>query len=328
MLFKTIVEIQTFLPIGVGNDFKRLKPHIENAENKFVKVLLGTEMYEELQEFYDVDYPVEPTEVQVATKELLTKVQHATIHLAYFVGFDFLNVSVSDMGFTRTESATTKGLYKYQERNLRKYFSESGFNSLDNVLVYMESNISYFNEFKLHANYTTFKQSFLPTVKVIEAIPFNIHGSRLIFLALKPQVAFIEDTIIKTVLGETIYSEIKTEMVKDDPAAKVLAILPYIRKPLIYFATAMLMEETGATLEDKGLYFEKIDATYANDSIKGPSTEQRIASMVARNRMVGNSYLDMLKTYLADNAEDWTEYSGQTGSIPNRDNTNKKTFWA
>jgi len=325
MLFTTIAEIKTILPIGVGNDFYRLKPHIENAENKYLKALLGTEMYDELQEFYDAEYPTEPTPVQEATKELLTKVQHAVIHLAYFVGFDFLNVSVSDMGFTRTESTTSKGLYKYQEGNLKKYFSESGFNSLDDVLVYLETNIAHFNEYKLHANWTILKQSFLPTVKVVENIPYNIHGSRLIFLALKPQVSFIEDTLIRTALGEIIYAEIKTEMAKDAPTERVTAILPYIRKPLIYFSTAMLMEETGATLDEKGLYFEKINATAPDNRIKGPSTEQRIAAMVARNRLIGNSYLDMLKSYLHEN---WEEYDGQTGSVFNRDNTDKKTFWA
>ena len=52
MLFQTISEIKEFLPISVGNDFNRLKPHIENAENKYIKPLLGSAMYDELQEFY------------------------------------------------------------------------------------------------------------------------------------------------------------------------------------------------------------------------------------------------------------------------------------
>jgi len=43
-------------------------------------------------------------------------------------------------------------------------------------------------------------------------------------------------------------------MVKDEPAAKVLAILPYIRKPIAYLSTAMLMEESGADLTEKAQY--------------------------------------------------------------------------
>ena len=44
MLFSTISEIKTILPIGVGNDFNRLKSHIENAENRYIKPLLGFDM--------------------------------------------------------------------------------------------------------------------------------------------------------------------------------------------------------------------------------------------------------------------------------------------
>lgn len=324
MLFSNVTEIKAFLPIGVGNDFDRIKPHIENAENKYIKTLLGTDMYDELEEFFEAGIPEDPSEVQQAMIDLLEKVQHALIHLAYYIGLDFLSISATDAGFHRTESDRQKGLYKYQEDNLRKYFSDSGFNGLDDVLVYLEENIEHFAEFKAQENYTVLKQSFLPTVKVVENIPFNLNGSRLTFLALKPAVSYTEDTQIKKVLGETIYAEIKAEMIKDSPSAAVTAILPYIRKPLIYLASAMLMEETGAELGEKGLFFEKTDPMHRGTIKKEPSNEQRIAAMVARNRGIGLNYLEALKSYLVAN---WEDYSGQTGSVFTRDNTDKLTFW-
>lgn len=328
MLFKTISEIKTFLPVGAGNDYGRLKPHIENAEQKYIKPLLGTNMYEELEEFYDAAYPEDPTEVQEATKKLLEKVQHALIHLAYFVGFDFLNIQATDAGFHRSESQTQKGLYKYQEDNLREYFQQSGLNGLDDVLVFLENNIAHFGEFKASNNWTELKESFLPTVAVIEKIPYNLHGSRLIFLALKPHVSFAEDTDIKPLLGTTIYNTIKTEMVKDAPAEKVTNILPYIRKPLIYLAAANLMEETGATLYDKGLYFEEKTGLYPGNTKKAPAEAEIAAKRVAGQRLKASIYLEALKKYLNDNIDEWEDYSGQTGSLFNRDNTDKKTFWS
>ena len=257
MLFTTIAEIKAVLPVGAGNDYNRLKPHIANAENRYIKPLLGTNMYDELVEFFEADYPATPNNAQIAMKELLGKVQFSVIHLAYFIGFDFLNVSVSDAGFLRTESTEKKGLFRYQEDNLKDYFKNAGFDALDDVLVYMEENIANFSEFKSSASWTEFREMFIPTVKILEQIPFNINGSRLTFLALKPYFSYIEDTELSKLLGAITFAEIKDEMAKDQPAAKVTAILPYIRKPLIYLASAMLMEETGATLGDKGLYFEK-----------------------------------------------------------------------
>ncbi|NQU51639.1 MAG: hypothetical protein HQ522_03775 [Bacteroidetes bacterium] len=328
MLFKTIAEIKTFLPIGVGNDFNRLKPHIANAENKYIKSLLGDVMYDELEEFYDALPIAEPTEVQEAMQSLLEKVQHSLIHLAYFVGYDFLNISATDAGFQRLETEHKKGLYKYQEDNLKQYFSDAGFNSLDTILVFIENNIQHFSEFKATANWTEIKESFLPTVSIVEKIPFNLFGSRLTFLNLKPHISFVEDTTIKFVLGDTIYQEIKTGMIADQVPAKITAILPYIRKPLIYLASALLMEETGATLGNNGLYFEKRTGNYPDNKLIQPSTEERILSLAARNRFIGNAYLDALKSFLATNISDWETFEIPTNPILNRDNTGKKTFWA
>jgi hypothetical protein len=89
------------------------------AEPGFVLPVLGRNMYEELQEFCDEPPPEPLSEVQLSMKDLLDRVRFAIVHLGYFMGFDFLNVSVSDMGFQRIESERSKSLYKYQEDNLR-----------------------------------------------------------------------------------------------------------------------------------------------------------------------------------------------------------------
>jgi hypothetical protein len=43
---------------------------------------------------------------------------------------------------------------------------------------------------------------------------------------------------------------------------------------------------------------------------------------------MGNAYLEMLKSYMADNATHWTGYVAPTGNFLNRDNTSHRTFWA
>ena len=203
----------------------------------------------------------------------------------------------------------------------------SGFNGLDDALVYIELNIEHFNEFKTSPNWTILKSSFLPTVKIVEDIPFNIQSSRLIFLAFKPNIAYIEDTVIRYTLGEEIYNAVKSDMVADDPLTKTLDLLPYIRKPLIYLASASFMEESGAELTNKGLFFSAIQpvGTGQNTLKNEPASEKRILAMIARNLKMGENYLDMLRSYLKTN---WTEYSGAVGSAFSRDNTGKKTFFA
>ena len=127
---------------------------------------------------------------------------------------------------------------------------------------------------------------------------------------------------------QTNYNFIKSEMVKTLPAAKVVAILPYIRNVIPYLSTALLMEETGSDLTDKGLFFESISSNASDHSNKLPSSESRIAAMIQRNRNLGNHYLQVLKNYLLANAQVWDDYAQPLHGLPNRDNTGKKTFWA
>ena len=145
---------------------------------------------------------------------------------------------------------------------------------------------------------------------------------------MKSHMQLIEDTEIATILGPVAFSYVKDEMAKPLPAAKVTALLSYIRKPIAFLASALLMEESGADLTDNGLYFSQTIAGYNNDTERKPSSSDRIAILVSRNRSFGNAFLDQLRTYLAAHATDWTDVTPSTGKVLRRDNTDKKTFWA
>ncbi|MGQ7868695.1 DUF6712 family protein [Sunxiuqinia sp. sy24] len=330
MLFKDIQEVKTYLAVGVGNDFNRLKAHIQNAENAYMRPLLHSNMYDELQEFYDEGLPLPetPSDAQLAMNELLAKVQNSVIHLAYWMGFQALNSTISDQGFRRQESDASKSLYKYQEDELKDYFKTSGFNAMDDILEYLENNIAHFAEFKATENWTIRKEAFIPDTKAFEKVPYSLNNSRLTFLRLVTHMQTVEDLQLKPLLGSAVFDELKAEMIKDSPSAKVRAILPHIRKPIVWFATAYLMEESGADLTEKGLYFDSFSVQEKSNLNRGPASEQRIASMIARNRMIGERYMGLLKNYLLNHVEEWPGFEAQDGFILNRDNTDKKTFWA
>ncbi|HCY41769.1 MAG TPA: hypothetical protein DHV48_10500 [Prolixibacteraceae bacterium] len=327
MLFSTLTEIQQHIAVGNGTDFNRLKPHILNAETAYICPLLGTEMFAKLQEFFDNPPSAELAEEQKIIGELLKKVQKSLIHLAYWMGFQVLNATISDGGFKRSENEKMKSLFKYQEDELKEYFKNAGFNALDEVLEYLEGNMEQFSDFKTSANWTILKSAFIPDTKTFDSIIF-INSSRLTFLRLKSFSGLVEDLSIKPILGEAIFTEIKTEMVKVEVPAKVKNILPYIRKAVAYLSASRLMEESGSDLTEKGLYFESTSAGFKNDRSKQPSNPEQVAALAARYRAIGESYLEQLKSYLIAHPQDWPGYSGQPGNVLRRNNTNRKTFWA
>ena len=234
MLFKTIEEIKQFLAVGAGTDFNRLKPHIRNAETAYLRPLLGIGLFKELQDFYD-NPPENPLVGEnILFSELLSLVQRSLIHLTYWSGFQVLNATISDGGFKRTENEKVKSLFKYQEVELKEYFKTTGFNGLDEILFYLEMEIKKseaesvnFKSFIDSDAWTILKSSFIPDTNAFNSIIF-INHSRLTFLRLKSPIQLVEDLNIKPILGETIFNEIKLEMVKPKPAEKVNVILPLV----------------------------------------------------------------------------------------------------
>ena len=334
MLFKTIDEIKQFLAVGAGTDFNRLKPHIQNAETAYLSPLLGAALFKELQDFYNSPPETPLVGQNIPFGELLSLVQRTLIHLTYWSGFQVLNATISDGGFKRTENEKVKSLFKYQEVELKEYFKTTGFNGLDEILFYLETQISKstretvsFKSFADSDAWTILKSSFIPDTSTFNTIVF-INHSRLTFLRLKSPMQLVEDLEIKPLLGETIFDEIKLEMVKNAPAAKVTALLPYIQKAIAYLATALLMEESGAELTEKGLYFESTDAYNNLLTNKQPAESDRINFLAKRNKGIGQNYLERLKSYLIANQTDWPSYCGQTGNMLHRNNTDKKSFWA
>lgn len=340
MVLKTIEEIREVLKISTSVDFEVLKPVLETVDREFLRPVLGPAMHDKLQELYDsipdqinIPEPDQVTipsveEVTTAMSKLLKLAQAAEIHLAYWYGFDLLNTQIMNDGFKRTESDKVKGLFKYQEDNLKDFFKRAGFNGLDAMLEYMDGNDkACFPEFHDSDTGKHLKTMFIPRTDVFDQF-YYIGNSRLLFMRLKPHMKVVEDLRIKIVLGDANYNFIKSEMCKAEPDSKVVDILPYIRRPISYFSTALLMEETGSDLSDKGLVFESIKSNYSDHSSKGPSPESRILAMIQRNKSLGESYLNVLSNYLQENADVWNGYVKQKTGMVNRDNKGKKTFWA
>jgi hypothetical protein len=239
------------------------------------------------------------------------------------VGFDMLNAYVSDGGFKRSESASVKSLFKYQEDHLKQYFKTTGFNSIDTALEWLEANATHFPEFG--DRLSELKGRIIPNTKAFDR-HYNINASRLVFMRLSQHIKMVEEIELAPVLGKENVDFILAELAKAEPTAKVKAILPYLRDPVAYLSVAMLMEESGADLTDRGLYYTG-QRSISNSDYVMPATDNRIAVLVNRNRQIALRYLDRLKTYLLQNSELWNDYESPRDRLHERDNTNKKTFW-
>ena len=322
MLFKNIDEIRALIPISTAVDLTRLSPHITQAENAYIKPLM-LDLYDTISQVYQSQSAPGETRANI-----IKAAQNAIIHLAYYRGFEILNSYISDGGFKRLESEKVKSLFKYQEDNLKFYFKETGFNALDELLEAMDVFATTSNPKLIDkAWYKAYHSDFINNATEFDDI-YDIGNSRLVFIRLKKFMQQAKDLQLKQVFGVDNWLYICTEIAKETPADKVKAILPFVRKPLCYLSAALLMEETGADLTDKGLVYDGKISQNGGDNAKIPADADRVEKLIKRNREIGEAYLIDLKNYLIDHSSDWANYTAKKAGLHNRDNTGRKTFWA
>jgi hypothetical protein len=321
MLFQSTEEIRQYLPVSSAIDFENLKPHIIQIENDFIKPLLGSR-YEIVNTYYNDGQSSD------FLPELISAAQNAIIHLAYWRGFDVLNAYISDGGFKRSESDKVKSLFKYQEDNLREYFKTIGFNALDSMLERLEKFVDHItNNGGIDEDwYIATHDDFINNAKQFSEI-YEINGSRLVFLRLKKYMKQVKDLQLKPLLGNQNWEYLLAEFASPVCDFRVKQIVPYIQMPLVFLAVALLMEDSGADLTDKGLVYDGKISANGGDVAKIPAEKERVAQLIARNKKIGESYMNQLKQYLIDNATTWNDYAAQASGVVNRDNMGKKSFW-
>lgn len=347
-------EVKKILPVSITTDRERLWPFLEAVERKYILPVLGRKLFDELTEFsrHPDIWPAEPlttdnttgtTDFSTGTTdqdviedsegsgsdkakltELLRLVRISEINLAYFVGFDLLNISISDLGFRRSESEYQKGLYKYQEEKALNYFKTVGLDGIDDVLTYLEDNLEYFENWEDTEAYTLRAGSVIPSTQVFNGI-CDISNSRLIFLRLQPFMCDVMDNDISAVLGESVYLALTTELAKQDPEAVYLRLRDQIRKPLAFLSVAHLIRTTG-TLTDKGFYFEQRNSLFPDPEIRTAETNPLNSSVYLHYKASGDKYLNMLRRWLT--LTSFPGYTPTTATVYSRDNDDKKTFFA
>lgn len=315
MLVTTLEQIREVLPVNATTDFDTYKPYVNLAESTFLTKVLGQSLYDKL----DGETPDETA---------VKKARFCIVNYAMFSGFDMLNVTYDEDGFRR--AAKDVSLYRYQEENLKDLFKNAAYNGIDDLIEYLQGNISQFEEFKTSQFYLDAKASFFPTTNSFDSI-YGINGSRLVFLQISKYFSRVIDFDIIPTIGRPLYNQVVAEMEKEtDANADLLALVPYIRKPLAFLAVAAGVTEMGLQITEKGMFFEEQQSNSQSHINTKRVNADAINAIYRQNSGLGQRYISLLFEYLRDNADKYTAFTLKDASVNPfiRNNSGRKTFWA
>lgn len=314
-------ELNKFIPVSAGLSFEKVESSLEDAFRLFALPLFGQELADEIQSYYD---KVDATELQ---RGLLNECQRAVANLAFWYNYTELNIRITDQGMQRQESeGTYKQTYKYQEDLLRSSFKNKGFNALDRMIEYMELHQDDFPAYAMSPAYSMRKHAIVRSTKEVDSIYF-INNSHLIFLRLMPVFKIIEETALQPVLGTELYAKLTKALLEGEKnigGTTTEELRSRCAVFVIFKSIAELIRSTGS-LTDRGLYFTQLLEGDGNTSVT-PADRDTALSMVVGIEQHAQSYADLLVKFIEQSLPEF--FKGRQSQALDRDNNNKRTFWA
>jgi hypothetical protein len=308
------LELKRVIKGSATMDWGTFSPVLMDAFSLFIRPLLEG-MADKLIAVYQKENRTEKEE------ELIRLAQRANANLAVWYNFNELNTVLSDSGTQRFESDTVKPLYKYQERSLRDGYKTKGFDALDHLLAFLEKNVSLYPEYNGCKAYKDRRLSFVGSAEAINRY-LDIDNSRLIYLRFFPHLTFVEQTKIKSFIGEPLFLKLKEET----PDEKERGLIEKLQPVIVCLAAERVSRYSGS-ITDKGLYFSSVLAGISgNDETWQPANRTAVDERVEMFLSDAKDYMAIADRYIKEYFPEL--HRGTPGDELRTDNDGHKIFWA
>ena len=298
-LIDNISQILSAASVNVSNTIESWFPYIEEAQQSFIKPVLGDALYNQLLSSVALD-PVLPDDGtnELLLAELLWLVRKPLALYALWLGADEFGVSVSAQGIQVIETQTHKTAPQYRVQNLKENWIRRANTSMDLVLKFLDENISAFPAYQPQD-----ADLFLRSTAEFNS-EVDIRESRRVFVSLKPIIRSVERKYIRPTLSAELFDQLKQAWKSSFVLSpEFIALMDLIRPALAHLTMARALMEISIDILDWGI-FDTAGNTFSNVSSKQASNKDRIAAMVEANQRDGEAELKALQQLLDVNASE------------------------
>jgi hypothetical protein len=321
MLFSTIAQIREYVAINVGNEFNAIKPYIKQAETKFIKPIIGKDVYDSLN-----DYLQASDQTTAIMNELVEKVRLPLIYYAYYLYAPIGNVQVSSSGIHIVTNENKKTAFEWQIDKLETSWLNTAHDFIEDLLEFLDENQSDIDGWKDSVEYTKAHSLFILSAKQFNEYVF-INQSRRLYTAMVGIIADIERKYILPQIGADMFNALKTEMqASDGPSPANQTLIDKIASCVAKYTMARTVKEFSIEIIPQGL-FEKVVQVSMN--AKQSASADKISMYT--NELTDNARGELkgIQEFLDEKAtsEVYAEYFNSDLYIaPSVDNPNRGEF--
>ncbi len=298
-LIDNLSQVLTAASINVSNSIENWFPYIDEAQESFIKPVLGNVLYNQLQDLMALD-PVPPDDgtTEANLVKLIEMIRKPLALYALWLGADEFGVSISSQGIQVIETPTHKTAPQYRVQNLKENWIRRANTSLDLVLKFLDEHTEDYPGYDPQD----------ADLFIRGTLEFNsevdIRESRRVFVALKPVIRSVERKYIRPTLSAELFDELKSAL-KSNPelTQDQKALMELIRPALAHLTIARALMEISIDVLDWGI-FDTAGNTFANVASKQASNREKIAVMAEANQRDGEAELKALQQFLDETASE------------------------
>lgn len=232
-IINNIGEVQEFFPAALSLDIKLISPVFPDAIEKYIKPFLGKEELDALTLWYENNKEPE----DAAYTELLKYVQRALIRFAIFMSVSQLDLKMTNAGFSVTSNPNVSPASPERVRAFKESMEKSGWDAIELLLTFLEENKADYTAWSASDAYTLATKNFVNSALEFDKT-VNIDQSRLAFYRMRNTIDRVEYLKIEPVISKDLADAIKAEIIADNVSVANQAILPSIKKAVIFFTAA------------------------------------------------------------------------------------------
>lgn len=307
MLLKSTDELRQYIPVDENLDFATISPSVEEAEQLFIKDLLGA-YYPIYQGLYDAYYAALPAAATEPLASLMPYVQRALAYYTMFLSVENIGVSVGDLGIQQQSGQNSQPAPRWKVRALQLKYLTQADRFADQLLKFLEDNAtdSLYEEWFEDPIANTKMSGSIVYSTAIASKYIDINESRRVFLRLKKRIAEIEQHNVKRLICKEQYDELVTQIKTGSLTAannSLIAMLePYISKRSLYLTLPSLAVQ----VSHEGITMFSSNDSVVTDQLAGAKEKEEL--MRSLKDAEWNGYEaddDKIRHFIEDNIADY-----------------------
>jgi hypothetical protein len=197
LLFGTIEDLQDVVSISSDLPFDGLRPQLRACQ-QFVARFTGEALVERITTKLDEAEPLDARE-----KQLLQVLRVPIANLALVRYANARNVTVSDIGVHRTNTANSGDAFEWQMNLMADQLIADAWEGMENLHRFLEAQQNYFEEYNETSSFKIDQGSLIRSATDFSYFYF-IADSRLTFYALQSALRKVQEKRLEPILGDLL----------------------------------------------------------------------------------------------------------------------------